>query len=112
MKKDLESFKNEVVPIIGETEFFVYPYGKIVYPGDERYDLMQDYGFRVFCSVSNFFYERDYEEGHSIYMTRVAVDGYSLRNYKTVLAPLFDTDIVIDSANRYMLCIKHIYNLD
>lgn len=100
LKKDLESFKNEVVPIIGETEIFVYPYGKIVYPGDERYDLMQDYGFRVFCSVSNFFYERDYEEGHSIYMTRVAVDGYSLRNYKTVLAPLFDTDIVIDSANR------------
>ena len=65
-------------------------------PEEEKYELLRDYGYRVFCSVSNFFYRRDYEEGHSIYMTRVSIDGYSLRNYKTVLAPVVDVDKVID----------------
>lgn len=96
LKKDLQRFQDEVIPIIGETKIFVYPYGKLVKPEEEKYELLRDYGYRVFCSVSNFFYRRDYEEGHSIYMTRVSIDGYSLRNYKTVLAPVVDVDKVID----------------
>lgn len=96
LKSDLQRFQDEVVPIIGETKIFVYPYGKLVKPEEEKYDLLQDYGFRVFCSVSNFFYQREYEEGHSIYMTRISVDGYSLRNYKTALAPVIDVDKVLD----------------
>ncbi len=96
LKKDLQRFQDEVIPIIGETKIFVYPYGKLVKPEEEKYELLLDYGYRVFCSVSNFFYQRDYEEGHSIYMTRVSIDGYSLRNYKTVLAPVVDVDNVID----------------
>lgn len=96
LKKDLQRFQDEVIPIIGETKIFVYPYGKLVKPEEEKYELLLDYGYRVFCSVSNFFYQRDYEEGHSIYMTRVSIDGYSLRNYKTVLAPVVDVDKVID----------------
>lgn len=96
LKKDLQRFRDEVEPIIGETKIFVYPYGKLVRPEEKKYDLLLDYGFRVFCSVSNFFYLREYEEGHSIYMTRIAIDGYSLRNYKTALAPVIDVDKVID----------------
>lgn len=96
LKKDLQRFRDEVEPIIGETKIFVYPYGKLVKPEEDKYDLLLDYGFRVFCSVSNFFYQREYEEGHSIYMTRIAIDGYSLRNYKTVLSPVINVDKVID----------------
>lgn len=96
LKKDLQRFRDEVEPIIGETKIFVYPYGKLVKPEEDKYDLLLDYGFRVFCSVSNFFYQREYEEGHSIYMTRISIDGYSLRNYKTALAPVIDVDKVID----------------
>lgn len=95
-RRDLEKMKNEVVPIVGPLRAFVYPYGKLVYPSDARYRAAQEYGFELFCSVSHFFFRREYETGDSLYMTRVAIDGYSLRNYKTVLAPLMDVDTVID----------------
>lgn len=100
LEQELASFQDEVVPVIGPVDILVYPYGKLIMPDDGRYNSMMNYGFRVFCSVSHFFYLRDYEDGKSIYMTRVAIDGYSLRNYKTVLAPLLDTDKVIDKENR------------
>lgn len=94
--KDLEHFRDEVEPIIGDVSVFVYPYGKLIKPEEKKYRLLLDYGYKVFCSVSNFFYERDYEDGKSIYMTRVAIDGYSLRHYKSVLAPVIDVTKVID----------------
>jgi len=100
LRADLQSFRDEVVPIIGEVSVYVYPYGKLIVPGDARYTAMQEYGFELFCSVSHFFYSRNYEKGDSLYMTRVAIDGYSLREYHDVLSPLFDTNKVIDLPNR------------
>lgn len=100
LEDELRLFEEEVVPIIGRTDIFIYPYGKLITPDDKKYKILLDYGFRVFCSVSHFFFRRDYDEGHSIYMTRVSLDGYSLRNYKSVLKPLFDADMVLDRKNR------------
>lgn len=100
MRTDLEKTKNEVETILGKLSVYVYPYGKLIYPDDERYHVAQQYGYELFCSVSHFFYRREYEAGDSLYMTRVAIDGYSLTNYKTVLAPLMDVDQVIDRENR------------
>ena len=100
LRTDLQAFQDEVVPIIGDVSVYVYPYGKLLMPADARYKVMQEFGFDLFCSVSHFFFSRDYESGDTLYMTRVAIDGYSLRNYKTVLSPLFDTEKVIDHANR------------
>lgn len=100
LAEDLKCFEEEVKPIIGDVNVFVYPYGKLVKPQDERYKVMQDYGYKVFCSVSHFFYQRNYEDKKSLYMTRIAIDGYSLRNYKKVLSPLFDVNKVIDIENR------------
>lgn len=100
LTRDLQSFQDQVTPILGPASVYVYPYGKLVPPGDPKYALMQSYGFQVFCSVSDFFYSRNYDDGKSLYMTRVAVDGFSLRNYRAVLAPLFDTEKVIDRPNR------------
>lgn len=100
LRKDLEKFREEVTPIIGETAAYVYPYGKPLVPGDPRYAAMQEYGFDLFCSVSHFFFSRNYDSGDTLYMTRVAIDGYSLRNYHEVLSPLFDTNKVIDRENR------------
>lgn len=100
LRRDLQAFQDEVVPIIGDVQAYVYPYGKLLTPGDPRYAAMQEYGFELFCSVAHFFYSRNYDKGDTLYMTRVAVDGYSLREYKEVLAPLFDVDKVIDLPNR------------
>ena len=100
LRRDLQAFQDEVVPIIGEVSAYIYPYGKPLIPGDARYTAMQEYGFDLFCSVAHFFFSRNYDSGDTLYMTRVAIDGYSLRNYHEVLAPLFDTEKVIDHANR------------
>lgn len=100
LRTDLQAFQDEVVPIIGPVSIYIYPYGKPLTPGDARYAACQEYGFELFCSVSHFFYSRNYDDGGSLYMTRVAVDGYSLRNYGAVLAPLFDVDKVLDRPNR------------
>lgn len=100
LRRDLQAFEDEVVPIIGPVSVYVYPYGKPLTPGDSRYTAMQEYGFDLFCSVSHFFFSRNYDSGDTLYMTRVAIDGYSLREYRQVLLPLFDTEKVIDRANR------------
>lgn len=100
LRRDLQAFEDEVVPIIGPVSVYVYPYGKLLVPGDPRYTAMQEYGFDLFCSVSHFFFSRNYDSGDTLYMTRVAIDGYSLREYHDVLAPLFDTNKVIDLPNR------------
>lgn len=100
LRQDLQAFEDEVVPIIGPVSVYVYPYGKLLTPGDSRYTAMQEYGFDLFCSVSHFFFSRNYESGDTLYMTRVAIDGYSLREYRQVLLPLFDTEKVIDRPNR------------
>lgn len=102
MQRDIEQFKNEVVPVIGEVNVYVYPYGKNLSPSDAKYQELKDNGFALFCSVSHFFYSRDYEDGTSLYMTRMAVDGYSLRNYKEALSLLFDVDKVLDPTNRIL----------
>lgn len=100
LRNDLQAFQDEVVPIIGEVSVYVYPYGKLLIPGDSRYTAMQEYGFDLFCSVAHFFFSRNYDSGDTLYMTRVAIDGYSLREYHDVLLPLFDTEKVIDLPNR------------
>ena len=100
LRRDLQAFEDEVVPIIGPVSVYVYPYGKLLVPGDPRYAAMQEYGFDLFCSVAHFFFSRNYDSGDTLYMTRVAIDGYSLREYHDVLLPLFDTNKVIDLPNR------------
>lgn len=100
MKADLQAFRDEVEPVIGPVSVFVYPYGKLLDPTDPKYKLAQSYDFKLFCSVADFFFQRNYSDKSSIYMTRVAVDGYSLRQYGAVLAPLFDVNKVMDHENR------------
>lgn len=99
-KMDLQAFRDEVEPVTGPVSVYVYPYGKLLDPTDAKYQMAQDYGFKLFCSVSDFFYQRNYEDRNSIYMTRIAIDGYSLRQYGAVLAPLFDVKKVMDLENR------------
>lgn len=100
MEEDLRCVKEQVEPVVGPMTVYVYPYGKPLTPGDSRYEAMLDTGFVEFCSVSHFFYRRDYADGRSLYMTRIGIDGYSLRNYGEALAPLFDVHQIIDTENR------------
>lgn len=95
---DTEKWHNEIEPIVGPTDIYVYPYGETLSTKDNKYKLLLQYGFKMMCGVGSDNYWHNY--GDSILMDRQAVDGYSLRNYKQYLAPLFDTSTVFDGENR------------
>ena len=95
---DTQKWRNEVENMIGPTQIYVYPYGQSVSPHGTKYNTMLNFGFKVMCGVSH--RQEWVEMGDTLYMSRIAVDGYSLRNYGQILAPLFDCDTVIDTEYR------------
>ncbi|MDR3207054.1 MAG: hypothetical protein LBT60_01860 [Oscillospiraceae bacterium] len=95
---DTRKWRNEVENLTGPTPIYVYPYGHPVSHGGAKFKTMQEYGFKVMCGVSH---KQVWEEqGDALYMTRLGIDGYSLRNYGQYLAPLFDCAAVIDTQYR------------
>lgn len=98
---DTKKWKNEIESVIGPTDIYVYPYGETVSVNDPKYKLLLDNGFKVMCGVGSEPFWKNY--GHSIFMSRQVIDGYSLRNYRRYLLPLLDTEKVIDLENRKFL---------
>lgn len=54
--KDTQRWKDEVAPIIGDTDVLIYPHGADIsdfHPYDEnpKYDYLKQQGFRIFCNV-------------------------------------------------------------
>ncbi|MBQ3494059.1 MAG: polysaccharide deacetylase family protein [Clostridia bacterium] len=105
--KELENFKNEVTPLIGETKIYVYPYGEWeVYSNGEisaKHKALEDYGFRLFCGVGmqQFFnYLPTKCPQKVLFMDRKVMDGNSLRTQEIALKPFFSTSKVYDYATR------------
>ena len=95
---DTQKWRNEVENMVGATQVYVYPYGQSVTAHGTKYNTMLDFGFKVMCGVSH---KQEWVElGDGLYMSRIAVDGYSLRNYGQILEPLFDCKTVIDKEYR------------
>lgn len=95
---DTLNWKNVIEPVTGPTRIYIYPYGQTVPRSDPKYRLMLDYGFKVMCGVNTEPIWKNY--GSSVFMGRQCIDGYSLRNYKTSLAPYFNIDDIIDLKTR------------
>jgi len=91
---DTQKWRKEVENIVGSTQIYVYPYGEYVTAHGTKYQIMQEYGFKVMCGVDST--QKWEEQGDGLFMTRLAIDGYSLRNYHTTLSPLIDTEYVLD----------------
>lgn len=54
--KEVNSWQNEVEPIIGKTNIYVYPYGEWEVTTDDgnisyKHKLLLDSGFELFCGV-------------------------------------------------------------
>jgi len=97
-KDDMIKWKNEIEPIVGATDIYVYPYGESLPIKDSKYKLLLQYGFNLICGVGSDPYWKNY--GNSICMNRQPIDGYSLRNHRKYIAPLFDTLNVFDGESR------------
>jgi hypothetical protein len=98
---DTNKWLKEIGSVIGSTDIYVYPYGQILPTTDSKYKLLLDKGFKIMCGVNNKPSWINY--GHSIFMDRQGIDGYSLRNYRESLGPILDTEKVIDLENRKIL---------
>lgn len=104
MRDDAEKWKNEVEPIVGKTELYVYPYGEWVLGencSDGRHGVLAEYGYKVFFGVgSRAFYQymplKSEKNSRVLFMDRCPMDGIALRQNGEAYAHVFDCKGIYD----------------
>ncbi|MBB6673913.1 polysaccharide deacetylase family protein [Cohnella nanjingensis] len=96
LKQDAAKWKNEVEPLVGPTDVFVYPYGSSVKADDPKIAYLRSQGFAVFCSVGPAPYKA-FKNGIFM-MDRRHIDGMALRTQRARLEPLFGDAPPLDPA--------------
>lgn len=102
LEYDLTRWHDEVEPILGKTDIYLYPYGADIcewmgYSGD-KYDLMKKYDFWYFCNVDhNAQYWVQIRDGY-LRQGRINADGYLMMTDPADLSYFFDVDFVLDSS--------------
>ncbi|HWI65549.1 MAG TPA: polysaccharide deacetylase family protein [Symbiobacteriaceae bacterium] len=94
LARDTRRWKTEVEPLIGPTQIYIYPFGSGVAPGDARFRLLQDEGFRIFCGVGPQPFLQ-VQDGY-VRMDRRHIDGMAFRTMSRQLLPLFDANEILD----------------
>ena len=98
-KKDTLRWMDEVAPLIGPTDYFIFPYGEDIettmghYKSD-KFKLLKENGFNYFCGVDKapwMHLKWDY-----IRMTRRPLDGQAMIQFPERLVDLFDPEVVKD----------------
>jgi hypothetical protein len=96
---DVQKWEDQVQPIIGDTDVFIYPYGNDIagiedYSG-AKFESMYEAGYRYFCNVDSAQY---WVQIHDTYVRqgRRNLDGYRLYWSPEKLEDLFDVDDVMD----------------
>ncbi|MBE6138734.1 MAG: hypothetical protein E7173_03200 [Firmicutes bacterium] len=94
IKSDTTRWLNRMVPVVGETDIFIAPFGYRL--KGAGLDVILDNGFDIYCTVAS----TSYEELHDDYalMSRIEMGGYSYRWYRDYISEhLFDVSKVKDS---------------
>ena len=108
--EEMELWTNEVEPIIGKTNIYVYPYGENqILDSDgnvsQKHKMLLDYGFKLFCGVGDKHFYSYYpfvtkNENQVLFMDRRPLDGYSLRSHQKTYSEFFDCSLIYDKKNR------------
>ncbi len=94
VKEDTELFKKWIVPIIGDSNVFIAPFG-VTLKG-ELYQYMIDEGYTFYLNVDRRSQPRII--GKSVLMPRVNLDGFVMNKDKAYITEhFFDVDKVYDS---------------
>jgi len=94
VKEDTELFKKWIVPIIGDSNVFIAPFG-VTLKG-ELYQYMVDEGYTFYLNVDRRSQPRII--GKSVLMPRVNIDGFVMnRDEAYITEHFFDVDQVYDS---------------
>lgn len=94
---DAERWRDQVQPIVGRTDVYVYPFGAVPSSAARR-ELQRRFGFRVFCTIEPV--ARTSREGGAVVMARRHVDGLAFADQARALRPLFRVADVVDRAAR------------
>jgi len=93
---DTNRWLNEIAPIVGETDIYIYPYGsEIEYPSD-KLSYFNSVGLRYFCGV----WTKPFVsvKGTYVRQTRCNLDGFNMITRPNALADLFDVSKVLDTS--------------
>lgn len=109
-EQELKLWNEEVVPLIGKTDIYVYPYGEWEILDDKqniskKHQLLIDDGFKLFCGVGVKSFlamlpRTTNKSDQILFMDRCPLDGYTLKNKGKDLADLFPCEQVYDSKLR------------
>ena len=101
---DVRKWENQVQPIVGDSDIFVFPYGGDLEDGEDTYggddfDALYDAGYRFFLSITP---GQNYAQLTSKYVRqgRRYVDGYTMLTAPEQLQDLFDASAVLDASRQ------------
>lgn len=92
--RDTSRWKQEVEPLLGPTNIYIYPFGSSLNHDDPKFQYLLDSGFQVFYGVGPNPYLKitsDY-----ILMDRRHIDGLALHYQSDLLIGLFDSKAILD----------------
>ena len=93
---DAKRWAEEVQPIVGATDVYIYPYGEEIDYNSQKLPALQEMGFNFFCGV----WTKPFLEVNDTYVrqTRHNLDGYTMANRPESCEGMFDVESVWDSA--------------
>ena len=99
ISSDIKKWKNQVQPIVGETDIMMFPYGCDIenddYYSDDDYELLYEAGFRYFCAFHS---EGNWVQFDDDYfrMSRIPITGETIYSNNVDLEELFDSALILD----------------
>ncbi len=103
IRKDFDKWDNEVLPYIGKTYVFIYPFGNFTPKNSDQAKELSAKGFAVFCATSmNGVNWNNFPLEGNCYNERIIIDGQCLRKYAdhANMKALFDAYSVYDNTQR------------
>jgi len=97
---DNRLWNNEVKPILGETDLYVYPYGAALEKIEEKHRMLRNMNFNLFFGVGSGYGYRMGPKSEYVYMSRMNIDGRYFRQFRNRADRLFDINKVMDKQNR------------
>ncbi len=99
LSHDVSRWEEEVQPVVGDTDIFIYPYGSDIagvenYSGS-KYDTMYEAGYRFFCNVDSSEYWVHIRDNY-VRQGRRNLDGYRMWYDPELLDDLFDVTAIFD----------------
>ncbi len=96
---DVSRWEEEVQPVVGDTDIFIYPYGSDIagvenYSG-AKYDTMYEAGYRFYCNVDSSEYWVHIRDNY-VRQGRRNLDGYRMWYDPELLDDLFDATAIFD----------------